>query len=381
MRVRGARVLGVNLVLVVVGASLVADHLGGAVVTGCRGGGHRRSGRSADGQPPRYHSGYEPHSAAATASDTAPSPHRTQSTFVVSPDEARNRPRQGRQLLSGHGRHQQPECDGIPAVADHHGEDGTQFLIGRMVHYNNPIQASDRYFVGDLNVRLGGFDGIRARLPWTLEETPNNPPAPKTRSWFQQRDRRSVALRKAERWTSAEDAPFLGVAQSSRGLVWRERLDPSLVNLATAISQQHGVPDVLGRVLAARGIDLGRRRDLSRPDAEGADAGPVEPHGHGQGRGAARRCDREARGGRRLRRLRRRRGVLVGAPRPLSGRARDRGAHLYSRSLARGLWARTCSPSSKLVAGGARLIVCVDCGTTSFEPLGGGRRPRRRNSS
>ncbi len=58
-------------------------------------------------------------------------------------------------------------------------QDGTQFLIGRMVHYNNPIQASDRYFVGELNVRLGGFDGDpELDFPWTLEETPNNPPSP-----------------------------------------------------------------------------------------------------------------------------------------------------------------------------------------------------------
>ena len=31
------------------------------------------------------------------------------------------------------------------------------FLIGRMIHYNNPIYASDRYFTGTLNTVLGGF--------------------------------------------------------------------------------------------------------------------------------------------------------------------------------------------------------------------------------
>jgi uncharacterized repeat protein (TIGR01451 family) len=53
-------------------------------------------------------------------------------------------------------------------------DDGVQFLIGRMIHYNNPIQAADRYFVGELNVRLSGIDeDPTLEFPWTLDETPN----------------------------------------------------------------------------------------------------------------------------------------------------------------------------------------------------------------
>ncbi len=49
---------------------------------------------------------------------------------------------------------------------------------------------------------------------------------------------------------------FLGVSQSARGMAWRERLSPAAANLATAIAQRHGLPELLGRVLAARGVGL-----------------------------------------------------------------------------------------------------------------------------
>ena len=50
-------------------------------------------------------------------------------------------------------------------------------------------------------------------------------------------------------------SPFLGVERSVRGYRWVERLDPSRALVAAAISQGHGLPELLGRVLAARGAD------------------------------------------------------------------------------------------------------------------------------
>jgi single-stranded-DNA-specific exonuclease len=50
-------------------------------------------------------------------------------------------------------------------------------------------------------------------------------------------------------------APLLGVECSARGLHWVERLDPSRGLAAAAIAQAHGLPELLGRVLAARGAD------------------------------------------------------------------------------------------------------------------------------
>ena len=48
---------------------------------------------------------------------------------------------------------------------------------------------------------------------------------------------------------------FLGVQCSARGFRWTERLDPARAMIATAIAQSHGLPELLGRVLASRGAD------------------------------------------------------------------------------------------------------------------------------
>ena len=55
---------------------------------------------------------------------------------------------------------------------------------------------------------------------------------------------------------SSDSDAFLGVARSARGLVWRERLAGADINRATMISQRHGLPELLGRVIAARGIGV-----------------------------------------------------------------------------------------------------------------------------
>ncbi|MEO3387542.1 single-stranded-DNA-specific exonuclease RecJ [Mesorhizobium sp. CAU 1741] len=47
---------------------------------------------------------------------------------------------------------------------------------------------------------------------------------------------------------------FLDVRQSATGLAWAHRLDPRQENAALAIAQGHGVPDIVARVLAGRGV-------------------------------------------------------------------------------------------------------------------------------
>ncbi len=49
---------------------------------------------------------------------------------------------------------------------------------------------------------------------------------------------------------------LLGVERSARGSRWVERLDPGRLHIASALAQAHHLPDLLGRVLAARGADL-----------------------------------------------------------------------------------------------------------------------------
>ncbi|WP_112663517.1 single-stranded-DNA-specific exonuclease RecJ [Microvirga flavescens] len=50
--------------------------------------------------------------------------------------------------------------------------------------------------------------------------------------------------------------PFLGVLSSALGRTWIERCDPAQSTLALAIAQTHGVPDILARVLAGRGVGV-----------------------------------------------------------------------------------------------------------------------------
>ncbi|OFE16549.1 hypothetical protein BA895_02850 [Humibacillus sp. DSM 29435] len=57
--------------------------------------------------------------------------------------------------------------------------DGSQFLIGRMIHYNNSVYADDEYYTGTLTTVLGGFSTPNTlSFPWTLDETTNDAEPP-----------------------------------------------------------------------------------------------------------------------------------------------------------------------------------------------------------
>ncbi len=169
-----------------------------------------------------------------------------------------------------------------------------------------------------------------------------------------------------------EPTAFLGVTASARGFAWRDRLNPQASKLAAAISQQYGLPDLLGRVLAARNIrldevetildptikallpDPSTLRDMDKTAARIADA--VEAHQR----------------------------VAIFGDYDVDGAA---SSALMHRFLAHhGLDARIYIPDrlfegygpnataiDALIKEGAQLIVTVDCGTTSFEPLGAAR--------
>jgi single-stranded-DNA-specific exonuclease len=49
---------------------------------------------------------------------------------------------------------------------------------------------------------------------------------------------------------------FLGVEKSVRGRVWRDRLDERGSALALSIAQRHGIPELLSRILAGRGVGV-----------------------------------------------------------------------------------------------------------------------------
>ncbi len=107
----------------------------------------------------------------------APPGTPTSSALVSSPSEA----------MTGHGTQTSGRCPpalststqsvvGFRPSATTSASDGASFLIGRMVHYNNPVYSSDRYFTGKINTVLGGFTAPNTlSFPWTLDETPNVP--------------------------------------------------------------------------------------------------------------------------------------------------------------------------------------------------------------
>src|SRR5687767_11023571 len=53
-----------------------------------------------------------------------------------------------------------------------------------------------------------------------------------------------------------ERRAFLGVEASACGRAWRDRLDERASAQALAITQRHGISELLARVLAARGVDV-----------------------------------------------------------------------------------------------------------------------------
>lgn len=65
------------------------------------------------------------------------------------------------------------------------------------------------------------------------------------------------AVRKPKAGAEADtrDA-YLGVTASARGLQWRERLAPQAAKIATTISQRYNLPELLGRVLASRDVGV-----------------------------------------------------------------------------------------------------------------------------
>jgi single-stranded-DNA-specific exonuclease len=59
--------------------------------------------------------------------------------------------------------------------------------------------------------------------------------------------------------------PFLGVTNSALGRIWVERCDASQSAIALAIAQTHGVPDMLARVLAGRGVGIHETEGFLNP--------------------------------------------------------------------------------------------------------------------
>lgn len=165
-----------------------------------------------------------------------------------------------------------------------------------------------------------------------------------------------------------EGAAFLGVVRSARGYRWQEMLEPRRLNEAIAISQQHGLPELLGRVLAARGVGLDEVPVFLDPTIRALMPDPSTLTDMDK---AARRLADA---------IQRREPVAIFGDYDVDGAA---SSALMARFLAHhGVRHRIYIPDrltegygpnaaaiQQLVGEGAKLIVTVDCGTTSVEIL------------
>jgi single-stranded-DNA-specific exonuclease len=183
-----------------------------------------------------------------------------------------------------------------------------------------------------------------------------------------------VAVRKrhaAE--TAGEAAAFLDVSQSARGYVWRERLPRDAQNLALTISQQHGLPELLGRVLAARGVALGDVPVFLDPSVKALMPDPASLAG--MDRVAERIADA----------IVRRESVAIFGDYDVDGAcssalmarflmAHDTPSRIYIPDRIFEGYGPNIAALETLVKEGAKLIVTVDCGTTSFETMAAAKR-------
>lgn len=181
------------------------------------------------------------------------------------------------------------------------------------------------------------------------------------------------AARKLSMSELEEGAPYLGVTKSLRELVWRDRLSVGGLSQAQAISQRHGLPELLGRVLAAREVSLDDVEVFLDPTIKALMPDPS----------VMRDVDKAAK--RLADAVEAEQSVAVFGDYDVDGAC---SSALMARFLARhGLNPRIYIPDrmmegygpnptaiEALIKDGAQLIVTVDCGTTSFEPLAVAKR-------
>src|SRR3984893_11265197 len=166
---------------------------------------------------------------------------------------------------------------------------------------------------------------------------------------------------------------FLGVSHSATGKLWRDRLDARGAARALAIVQRYQLPEMLARVLAGRDVEVEEGEEFLDP--------PIrklipDPHTVTQMETAAKRIADAA--------LRNEKVAIFGdydvdgatSSALLAWHLRHCGLdpliHIPDR-LFEGYGPNT--EAVRMLAGkGATLLVTVDCGTTSLEPLAEARR-------
>src|SRR4051794_33162761 len=166
---------------------------------------------------------------------------------------------------------------------------------------------------------------------------------------------------------------FLGVENSVSGKPWRDRLDERATARALAIAQRHNLPELLARILAGRGVEIGDVETFLDPTVKRL---MPDPHTLTAMQDAATRiADAVARGEK----------VAIFGDYDVDGAT---ASALLARFLRRAdldplvyipdRIFEGYGPNVDAIRGladrGAKLLVTVDCGTTSIEPLAEARK-------
>ncbi len=182
-----------------------------------------------------------------------------------------------------------------------------------------------------------------------------------------------AALRLQDQDEREERAAFLGVTRSIKEQIWRERLTPDQSRLAAAICQRHDLPELLGRILAARGATLENVPDLMAPTLRAMLPDPSKLQD--MDAGAARFADAIRKGQR----------IAIFGDYDVDGacssalmrrflHAHDMDEVIYIPDRIFEGYGPNVAAIEGLIKDGAQLIVTVDCGSTSHEPLAAARR-------
>jgi single-stranded-DNA-specific exonuclease len=165
-----------------------------------------------------------------------------------------------------------------------------------------------------------------------------------------------------------DNAPFLGVERSARGLKWIERLQPSEAYLAAAIAQRHNLPEIIGRILAARNVALDDVPTVINPTIRALCPDPASM------------ADMEKAAERIARAIRAKQRIAIFGDYDVDGASSSAllhrflawhgvGARIYIPDRITEGYGPNCEAIASLIEDGAELIVTVDCGSTSFEAL------------
>jgi single-stranded-DNA-specific exonuclease len=166
---------------------------------------------------------------------------------------------------------------------------------------------------------------------------------------------------------------FLGVSRSATGRTWRDRLDARGAARALAIVQRHRLPEMLARVLAGRGVEIDAVPDYLDPTIRKL---LPDPHSVTAMEAAAKRLADAAIKGETV--------AIFGdydvdgatSAALLAWHLRHCGLdpliHIPDRIFEG--YGPNVEAIRMLAGKGATLLVTVDCGTTSFEPLAEAKR-------